>query len=218
MPMKRAVSATAAAFIAASPTMGASSRRLHSSNNILLPQHVSCSDFEEVMKFEPHNRNFFQVEGTIAPTNGWQVVSIRCPHCRQLGSFQVLGSPLSFIKKGKQNNIECHTNALASMRICPNAKCRGLVFLIESRDHIVAMEPPELLDFDPEGLPESILRTLREAISCHAAGAHRATAMMVRRLLEEICELNNAEGANLHQRLEALKAKIVPASIVRCHE
>lgn len=33
--------------------------------------------------------------------------------------------------------------------------------------------------------------------------------MMVRRLLEEICDLNNAKGVDLHKRPEALKTKIV---------
>jgi hypothetical protein len=33
--------------------------------------------------------------------------------------------------------------------------------------------------------------------------------MMVRRLLEEICADNNAQGADLHKRLEALKALVV---------
>jgi hypothetical protein len=32
---------------------------------------------------------------------------------------------------------------------------------------------------------------------------------MVRRLLEEVCADNNAQGSDLHQRLEALKALVV---------
>ncbi len=46
-----------------------------------------------------------------------------------------------------------------------------------------------------------------EAISCHAAGAYRAAAMMVRQLLEEICEENSADGDNLHERIKNLKDK-----------
>ena len=69
--------------------------------------------------------------------------------------------------------------------------------------------PPECIDFNHEHIPLQLLTTLKEAIQCHAAGAFRASAMMVRRLLEEICEKNNAEGKNLHQRLESLKNKVV---------
>jgi uncharacterized protein DUF4145 len=50
---------------------------------------------------------------------------------------------------------------------------------------------------------------LKEAVACHAAGAYRAAAMMVRRLLEEICADNNAKGGDLHKRLEALKTLVV---------
>ena len=53
-----------------------------------------------------------------------------------------------------------------------------------------------------------MLRTLSEAVSCHASGAYRAAAMMVRRLLEEICEASGATGKDLHARLGALKTKV----------
>jgi hypothetical protein len=89
-------------------------------------------------------------------------------------------------------------------------KCRGLVFTIENpRGTIEEIEPPQLLDFDPEGLPPRCLKTLKEAVACHAAGACRAAAMMVRRLLEEICDANSAKGNNLHERLNSLKAIII---------
>lgn len=41
------------------------------------------------------------------------------------------------------------------------------------------------LDFDPDNLPPPVLSTLTEAVACHAAGAYRAAAMMVRRLLRK---------------------------------
>lgn len=97
----------------------------------------------------------------------------------------------------------------AAIRVCPNVKCKGLVFVIEDDKGTVEIEPPQLLDFNPEGLSPRLQQTLKEAVACHGAGAYRAAAMMVRRLLEEICEENNAAGANLHQRLAALKSAIV---------
>ena len=68
--------------------------------------------------------------------------------------------------------------------------------------------PSELIDFNSNGIPSSLLATLKEAISCHAAGAYRASAMMVRRLLEEICDESSATGRDLHARLIALRSKI----------
>jgi hypothetical protein len=83
------------------------------------------------------------------------------------------------------------------------------VFVIEDKTDVIEIEPPQLLDFNPDGLPLRLQQTLKEAIVCHGAGAHRAAAMMVRRLLEEICDENNVAGANLHQRLTALRRAIV---------
>jgi hypothetical protein len=85
----------------------------------------------------------------------------------------------------------------------------GLVFAIQRGTELVELEPPQLLDFNVENLPSICQETLREAVACHAAGAYRAAAMLVRRLLEEICELNGAEGNTLHMRLAALRKIIV---------
>jgi len=49
---------------------------------------------------------------------------------------------------------------------------------------------------------------MKEAIQCHAVGAYRAAALMVRRTLEEICEDRGAAGDNLKKRIEALGSKI----------
>jgi hypothetical protein len=74
---------------------------------------------------------------------------------------------------------------------------------------VVEIFPPQLLDFSIDDLPATCQETLKEAVACHAAGAYRAAAMMVRRLLEEICADNNAKGGDLHKRLEALKTLVV---------
>jgi hypothetical protein len=66
-----------------------------------------------------------------------------------------------------------------------------------------------MLDFNLDNLPPHCQQTLKEAIACHGAGAYRAAAMMVRRLLEEICQDNAATGNNLHDRLAALKNLVV---------
>ncbi|WP_271083498.1 DUF4145 domain-containing protein [Brevundimonas sp. NIBR11] len=69
--------------------------------------------------------------------------------------------------------------------------------------------PPETIDFDATALPARILSSLEEAISCHAAGAHRATALMVRRILEELCEDRTATGKTLKDRLGNLGTNVV---------
>jgi Domain of unknown function (DUF4145) len=67
-------------------------------------------------------------------------------------------------------------------------------------------------DFVPDGIPPKLVVTLQEAVTCHSAEAYRASAMMVRRLMEELCEEHGASGSNLHQKLGNLRSK-VPLSI-----
>jgi hypothetical protein len=81
--------------------------------------------------------------------------------------------------------------------------------MVEANGRFVRMLPPLALDFSIDHLPAICQETLKEAVTCHAAGAYRAAAMMVRRLLEEICAENDAKGADLHKRLEALKGLVV---------
>lgn len=137
-----------------------------------------------------------------------RTISLRCPHCSHVGSFAVASSGLNYSKYFKGVSRTRGVGVLAFLRVCPNTSCRGIVFVATAGEQIISSSPPELIDFDSNGLPANLLATLREAISCHAAGAYRASAMMVRRLLEEICDESGAQGKDLHARLIALKTKI----------
>jgi hypothetical protein len=153
--------------------------------------------------------NIFRADGGMSQETPRPPVSIRCPHCRELASFNLVGNSQSYRKNGKVGPNAVVGTFYAGVRICPNVQCKGLVFVIEDGGKIHEIEPPQLLDFNPENLPPRLQQTLKEAVACHGAGAYRAAAMMVRRLLEEICDENKAAGANLHQRLAALKSTIV---------
>jgi hypothetical protein len=154
--------------------------------------------------------NIFRADGGFSQEVGRPPVSIRCPHCRELGSFNTLGHAKGYSKYGKIGPNVQAAGYFASIRICPNLKCRGLVLVIEDAAGVtLEIEPPQLLDFNPDGLAPRLRQTLTEAIACHGAGAYKAAAMMVRRLLEEICDENNAAGTNLHQRLAELRTIIV---------
>jgi hypothetical protein len=160
-------------------------------------------------QFVPSEPNVFRADGGVQGAAGRNPVSIRCPHCRELGSFNVVNQAIGFNKRGRQGPNQAVQQYSASIRICPNIKCFGMVFVIESGERIAEIEPPQLLDFSLDNLPPKLQETLKEAIACHGAGAYRAAAMMVRRLLEEICEDNKATGPNLHQRLASLKSVVV---------
>jgi hypothetical protein len=155
------------------------------------------------------NNNLFQTDGIQGDVN-LSPLSIRCPHCRELGSFDVVrAKAVGFQKRGNIGTTPAAEIYSASVRICPNVKCFGLVFAIQRGGELVELVPPQLLDFNLENLPPLCQTTLKEAVACHGAGAYRASAMLVRRLLEEICELNGAEGNTLHTRLSELRKLII---------
>jgi hypothetical protein len=130
--------------------------------------------------------------------------------------FHVLAPQAAITYAKSQFDKKSWIPVSASLRICPNADCLGIVLIVQSGGNIVQhpgmvvqVFPPQLLDFSIDNLPTTCRETLKEAVECHAAGAYRAAAMMVRRLLEEICVENNANGNDLHKRLEALKSLVV---------
>lgn len=142
--------------------------------------------------------------------------SIRCPHCMQIGMFQnAVHRAMNY-----QKAVHPHANPqqrmvgqyTATLRVCPNQECKGLILAVQMGASILKVLPTQKLDFTPDGIPPKLIATLKEAIDCHSNEAYRATAMMVRRLMEEICEEHGAAGPNLHQRLGDLKNK-VPLSI-----
>lgn len=154
--------------------------------------------------------NVLQMDSPPVPKDGYSALTIRCPHCMNLGTFPSLGARLwSYTKKAKNGGYAY----FASIRICPNESCSGIILSVTGGTKIsgtqnVIIFPPETIDFDADSIPPNLLLTLKEAIDCHAAGADRAAAMMVRRLLEELCDASGANGKNLHDRLADLKGKI----------
>jgi hypothetical protein len=128
-------------------------------------------------------------------------VRIRCPHCGYLGIFEIL--PIHDIwipDEGK----------LLGQRRCPNLECRGHVFFIRSQaSERLITYPPEKIDFKKDGIPSNIVSIFEEAITCQANGCYIASAMLIRKTLEELCKARGANGSNLFNRIEALKNSIV---------
>jgi hypothetical protein len=158
------------------------------------------------------NPNLLQIDGGEYSFSSHSLPSLHCPHCKHTGIFSS-GMPnklaLNHSKRATKKDTRYGVPFNAFIAICPNHKCHGIVFVSTRNDSIALAMPPELVDFSIEGLPEKLIKTLEEAIKCHASGAYRASAMMVRRLLEEICDENKATGKTLHDRLTDLKSKIV---------
>ncbi|MGR8932567.1 MAG: DUF4145 domain-containing protein [Gammaproteobacteria bacterium] len=122
----------------------------------------------------------------------------RCPHCGKNAIFENLGQhDLSF------GTIVC------GQRKCPNPDCNGHLFVVFQNGQLLELYPPIKLDFDATNIPENIKKTFEEALVCHSSGCYVASAIMVRRTLEEICDDKSAKGNNLKARLTDLESKIV---------
>jgi hypothetical protein len=125
---------------------------------------------------------------------------MRCPACRQNGTFETLGgNDFYFTSEG----------LYAGHRRCPNMECLTHVFVIHDGERVVAAYPPEVIDFDATNIPPKVVAALEEAIKCHANACYVAGAVMVRKTLEELCADRGASGANLKERIAALGTKVV---------
>lgn len=138
-----------------------------------------------------------------------QTVRVRCPGCRDQVTLD------SANDNDRAFRSEDGGVLTAGQRQCPNPDCRTHVFVVYSGPdphgnvEVAATYPAERVDFDADGLPTDVLAAIEEAITCHAQGCYVASAMMVRKTLEEVCRDRGAEGENLKQRIAALGGKVV---------
>ncbi len=131
------------------------------------------------------------------------VVRLRCPVCRQRGTFEsILQFDLQFYNA--QNAI-----SHAGLRRCPDPNCQSLVFFVMDAGRIAESFPAETIDFDATNIPAAVQSAFEEAIKCHAQSCFVASAIMVRKTLEELCRDRGAAGGNLKERIKALGSKAV---------
>jgi hypothetical protein len=128
-------------------------------------------------------------------------VSMRCPSCRQQGTFADLGV----------NDLVSVEGAALGQRRCPNLGCGAHVFVVIQPETGALLQsfPPEVIDFDSTNLPTSVVKALEEAITCHANACYMAAAIMVRKTLEELCRDRSAVGDDLKKRIRDLGTKVV---------
>ena len=127
-------------------------------------------------------------------------VGIRCPSCGRDGSFEMIANI---------PDLNMGTTYLGQ-RKCPNRSCRGHIFFIydAKKSEVIASYPTQRIDFDATDIPNKVVNTFEEAISCHSHQLYVSSAIMVRRSIEEICEDKNAVGKNLKEKIVDLGKKI----------
>jgi hypothetical protein len=153
---------------------------------------------------------FVKVSGNSNTQSGGVTVSLRCPSCKQRGTFPPLSSASDLVIPDGNSWVS------AGYRRCPNPACYGLLFVISNPlSELLASYPAERLDFDATNLPAPVASALGEAIVAHANECFIAAAIMVRKTLEELCLDRGAKGSNLKERIRNLGAKVVlPAELL----
>ncbi|WP_185209158.1 DUF4145 domain-containing protein [Chryseobacterium sp. C3] len=139
-------------------------------------------------------------------------VSLQCPHCGHYGTFLSLVSGVNDIVV--QDFLR--GNFSLGIRRCPRDKCRGhLFFITDHSNELIFTSPSEIIPFNTDNIPKQIVNAFQEAIICHSNNCFIASAIMIRKTLEEICDERKAEGKNLFSRLKDLSAKIlIPKELI----
>jgi hypothetical protein len=127
-------------------------------------------------------------------------INMQCPFCshRQVP-----------IKIGHDYAID--NGYWTGIRYCLNPDCIKIFFILYNPSSLAIYYclPPHTISFEQNNIPDKILKSFYEAISCHSISAFSASGIMIRRVLEEICEDKGAKGNDLHTRLLELKKIII---------
>jgi hypothetical protein len=134
------------------------------------------------------------------------VINLRCPSCGNNGTFD------------KVPNSDVHDQSQAiwfGQRKCPNPSCSAHVFYIKTYEGLLYSYPQEVISFSKESIPNKVLSAFEEAVYCHSNSCFIASAIMIRKTLEEICIDRESKGDNLKKRLQDLGTKItIPKELI----
>jgi uncharacterized protein DUF4145 len=136
---------------------------------------------------------------TFQLSNSSRKVRLRCPGCQQRGTFDAV----------LDQDLQIDVYHFAGLRRCPDPNCYAIVFFEVDNGKLLESFPAETIDFDATNIPATVQSALEEAIKCHAQSCFVASAIMVRKTLEELCTERGAAGPNLKERIKALGAKVV---------
>lgn len=186
---------------------------------------------EEADPFERvfHDPNILRPASDFETVEGSRV-SFKCPHCAHMGFFEPVptAKDITYARSFEyaSRSIDTLLKGLkgarfsAGLRACPNSACRGLVLVVmefSQKGGTILMEtvPPSLIEVRVDGIPHEIAQSLVEAVASHGARAYRASTLMVRRTLEQLCQAKGAKGANLKERIGNLaKHVILPPALL----
>ncbi|MFC1591459.1 DUF4145 domain-containing protein [Thermodesulfobacteriota bacterium] len=148
-------------------------------------------------------------EKNMGAINAEYSLRIRCPSCKHNGTFvNNINHDFRF-HKAKTTNPQVQENVILGQRRCPEPSCCAPVFFVAIGNKTIVTYPAETIDFDSSNIPENITDSFQEAITCHANNCYIASAIMVRKTLEELCRDRGATGDDLKKRVTSLGATVV---------
>src|SRR3954471_11756561 len=113
-------------------------------------------------------------------------VSTRCPHCGHNGTFE------NVLPNDAQEQMQ---KRIVGIRRCPNQDCYGHLFFVMSDSRkIILTYPSDAIPFERKSIPDKVINSFEEAIKCHSTNCFIASAIMLRKTLEEICNDRGATG------------------------
>jgi len=136
-------------------------------------------------------------------------ISDICPGCGETVKFLPFDDCFDLYYQVTNNYI-----IFTGQRYCPNTNCNTHIFF----EHHIPPVGRETNKITPRNfksqnislikLPEEIRNSFKEAMLCYNSGCFIASAILIRKVLENICLLNNSKGKNLHERIKSLKDKL----------
>lgn len=134
-----------------------------------------------------------------------RATTVECPVCGVLNS---LGIVQSWLGRRSTSGEQIWWNHF----FCANETCRVFVAVrIRPDGSSEAIWPRPRVSFQAANVPPAIADSINEAIDCYAVGCFRASALMFRRALEEICEDHgiSSKGRSLKSRIDDLKSEVL---------
>lgn len=122
-----------------------------------------------------------------------------CPYCGYRGVFQNVGKDL-WLDSGYS----------IGTRFCENVDCKSIVIvLFHQSGRVIRSFPGTDLTLDLKNIPDGIKASYSEARECFLNNCFTASAIMLRKTLELICEERGAAGQNLKKRIVDVSDKVV---------
>lgn len=129
-------------------------------------------------------------------------LSLTCPHC----GVQVMAKAIPGVIDVLTSSNRCRVG----LRECNNPACSGVIFIaIMQGEQRVITVPPYYFKYNQTDIPAPVLSAFDEAITCFTNSCYMASAMLLRKSIELICEDRGSSGKNLKEKIDNLRHVVI---------